>query len=299
MADSASPSASRWYAIDRGSLAAVGIAHIASDRRFVAPLDGNPAVRPRQRTILNSEMAPPSPGWQRIGRFEQMVADSHHLSPMRSRILGVLLGSANHSCSGGNATLRPMWTNETMYRAYQTVQLTRLLDDRIPCRGRDTAESDLEWRNAKGLAEALHSLRIAHDSEKLPCSGVLREVVRDLVELFGGAMGIPDISTSIEPMELASFKRRALVLMAGHLVIQLLFCAFRERCSGQIRVTLDRPNHRLGRLVVGYAHRITPFGPSGGDHGVIDDLASLLESDVSYRAVGGSIGVGVEFPLCL
>jgi hypothetical protein len=93
MADSASPRASRWCAIDRGSLAAVSIAHIASDRRFVAPLDGNPAVRPRQRTILNGEMAPPSPGWRRIGRFEQMVADSHQLSPMRSRILGVLLGS--------------------------------------------------------------------------------------------------------------------------------------------------------------------------------------------------------------
>ena len=297
MADSASPRASRWCAIDRGSLAAVSIAHIASDCRFVAPLDGNPAVRPRQRTILNGEMAPPPPGWRGIGRFEQMVADSHQLSPMRSRILGVLLGSANHSCSGGNAILRPMWANETMYRAYQTVRLTRLLDDRIPCRHRDTAETDFEWRNAKGLAEALHSLRIAHDSEKLPCSGALREVVRDLVELFGGAMGISAISTSIEPMELASFKRRALVLVAGHLVIQFLFCAFRACCSGQILVILDRPSHRLGRLVVGYDHRVAPFGPLDGDHGVIDDLASLLESDVSYRAADGRIGVGVEFPL--
>jgi hypothetical protein len=98
-------------------------------------------------------------------------------------------------------------------------------------------------------------------------------------------------------MELASFKRRALVLVAGHLVIQFLFCAFRACCSGQILVILDRPSHRLGRLVVGYDHRVAPFGPLDGDHGVIDDLASLLESDVSYRAADGRIGVGVEFPL--
>jgi hypothetical protein len=98
-------------------------------------------------------------------------------------------------------------------------------------------------------------------------------------------------------MELASFKRRALVLVAGHLVIQLLFCAFRERCSRHILVALDRPSHRLGRPVVGYDHCVAPFGPLDGDHGVIDDLGSLLESDVSYRAVGGRIGVGVEFPL--
>jgi hypothetical protein len=297
MADSASPRACRWCEIDRGSLAVIGIAHIVLDRRFVAPLDGNPAVRLRQRTIPDNEMAPPSPGWQRIGRFEQVVADSHQLSPMRSRILGVLLGSGKHPCSGGNATLRPMWTNETMYHAYQTVRLTRLLDDRIPCRDRDTAETDIEWRIANGLAEALYSLRIAHDSEKLHCSGVLRNVVWDLVELFGGAMGIPDVSTSIEPMELASFKRHALVLVAGYLVIQLLFCAFRERCSGQILVALDRPSHRLGRLVVGYDHRVAPLGPLDGDQGVVNDLASLLESDVSYRAAGGRIGVGVEFPL--
>jgi hypothetical protein len=49
--------------------------------------------------------------------------------------------------------------------------------------------------------------------------------------------------------------------------------------------------------VVGYDHCVAPFGPLDGDHGVIDDLASLLESDVSYRAADGRIGVGVEFPL--
>jgi hypothetical protein len=225
------------------------------------------------------------------------MKDSQKLSRPRSRILGVLLEAADPEHCGGSSTLQPLWANETMHRAYQMVRLTRLLDDRMPRRDRDPAAIDLEWRIAKDLAEALHSLRIVSDSETVSCSEVLRDVVRDMAELFSGATCIAGISTCIERLGLASFKRRAMVLLAGHLVVELLLRAIRERRSGQIMVTLDRPCRRFGRLAVGYDDHSGLFGPPDEDCGVIDDLASLLECDVTYRAGGGRIVAEVEFPL--
>jgi len=118
------------------------------------------------------------------------------------------------------------------------------------------------------------------------------------VDLFGEAAGIGGISTNIERLELASYKRRALVLMAGHLVIETLLFAGRARRGGRTLVILDRPRPGLGRLAVGYADDVVPFGPLDGSYGVIDDLASLLESDITYRADRGRIVAGIEFSLC-
>jgi hypothetical protein len=117
------------------------------------------------------------------------------------------------------------------------------------------------------------------------------------VELFGETAGVGGISTCIERLELASFKRRALVLMAGHLVIETLLFAVRTGRGGQIVVILDQPDPGFGRLAVGFSDLAVPFGPLDGGHGVIDDLASLLESDIAYRADCGRIVTGVEFSL--
>jgi len=119
------------------------------------------------------------------------------------------------------------------------------------------------------------------------------------VELFGEAAGVTNISTIIERIELSSFKRRALVLMAGHLVIEILLFAARTRCSGQVQVTLDRHDLGLGlgRLAVGFCDCLPPRNPFGTGQGVIDDLADLLASDVIYRWDRGQIVAGVEFSL--
>jgi hypothetical protein len=226
-----------------------------------------------------------------------MVLESLLLSPTRSDILGVLLEAANPAHHGGAAMLRPLWADEAMHRAYQMVRLTRMLDRRTPCDEQSPVDADFERRIAKALAETQLSLRIARDTEKLPCSEVLRDLARDLVDLFGEAAGLGGISTNIERLELASFKRRALVLMAGHLVIESLLFARRARRGGRTLVILDRPGPGLGRLAVGYADDVVPFGPLDGSYGVIDDLASLLESDITYRADRGRIVAGIEFSL--
>ena len=217
---------------------------------------------------------------------------------MRSGILGVLLEAANPACCGGDAVLQPLWVNETMHRAHQMIQLARLLDRCTSCVDYTLAEGDLEWRIAKHLTETLVALRIERDTETVPCSEALRDVTRDLVELFGEASGIGGISTSAERLSLPSFKRRALVLIAGQLVVEaLLVASRRRRRDGQITVVLDRSSCGFGRLAVGYTDSLVTFDPRGGNCGVIDDLASLLETDVVYRTGGRRMIAEVEFPL--
>ncbi len=226
-----------------------------------------------------------------------MVTDARRLSPMRSRILGILLEAVNPAYCGGDEVLWPLWANETMHRAHQMIRLTRMLDRGTSCAEYTTAESDLELGIAKDLAATLISLRIAYDTEMVPCSEGLREVARNLVELFGEVAGIGGISTSAERLRLPSFKRRALTLLAGQLVVEALLCAFRKRRNGQIIVALDRSSRGFGRRAVGYSDCLVTFGPRSDSRGVIDDLASLLETDVVYRADRRRMVAEVEFPL--
>jgi hypothetical protein len=281
--------------VGRYTRAAYDSDQIVGVRGVVEPSEGDAVGGPPRHSSAGT-VIPLTPRLGRIGRFEQMARDSQLLSPMRSRILGGLLRAANVSLCGGSAILRPLWANEAMHRAHQMVRLTRLLDSRAPRGGADSPESDLEWRIAQSLAATLLSLRIIRDTEKLPCSGALRDVVRDLVELFADAAGIDGIVTSIERLELASFKRRALVLMAGHLVIDTLF-ATRDRRGGQVVVVLDRPTPGIGRLAVSRNHQVVRFGPLDGSLGVTEDLASLLESEIMHRADGERIVSVVEFPV--
>lgn len=300
MANNASSHAIHRPAMDQHVAGQFSIDKIAREPRFVEPSNGDAVIGSRRQTVPATTLELLSSPSRHIGRLERMAMQAHLLSPLRSRILGVLLEAANLTCCGGNAILRPLWANESMHRAYQMVRLTRMLDGSTP-RGEhgpgEAAAADLEWRIAKALAEAQLSLRIARDTEQVSCSEALRDVVRYLVELFGEATGIFDISTSVERLELASFKRRALVLLAGHLVIEVLLLAGRVRRGGRALVILDRPGPARGRLAVGYDDDIVHFGPLNGVDGVIDDLASLLESDITYRAEGGRIVAGVEFSL--
>jgi hypothetical protein len=85
--------------------------------------------------------------------------------------------------------------------------------------------------------------------------------------------------------------------MTSHLVVEVLLFALREQRGGHVMVVLDRSCDGLGRLSVGYDDHLVPFGPLDASHCVLDDLASLLESDVIYRADRCRIAAGVEFPL--
>jgi two-component sensor histidine kinase len=63
---------------------------------------------------------------------------------------------------------------------------------------------------------------------------VLREIVRDLVTLFGPTAGDIELHLNIERVALAAYRRRALVLAASELVINALLHAFKGRSGGLI-----------------------------------------------------------------
>lgn len=261
-----------------------------TSRAPALPRHGGGDVAPRCATITRG----PKP----VSSIETMVAALDYLSPARARILGRLLIATQPGSCGGNNILQPIWANEMMDRAYQMVRLTRLLDNRVPRSDNDPVDDSLEWRITSNLTDTLCALRIRKDDEALPCSDLLRDTVRDLVELFGEAVGVTGISTCIDRLDLPAFKRRALVLMASHLVVDILLHAAREHRSPQLLVTLDQPRCGTARLSVGYDDRAVPFGPLDGTYGVIDDLASLLETDIVYRADRlGRFVTGMDFPL--
>jgi hypothetical protein len=219
------------------------------------------------------------------------------LSPARSRLLGLLLHAADPATCGGPAVLRPIWANETMSRAYQMVRLTRQLDCRLPVANSDAIECMLEHRLAQAIADALLSLHIDRDGDPLPCSEILRSVVRNLVELFGPVAGKIAITTAIDRLELSAFRRRALILLASHLVIRTLLHAFWQSRSGRILVTLEQPTAALGRLTIGHDDEVIRLGPLEQNDGVTDDLGDLLESELEYRKdERGKMGASIEFP---
>jgi two-component sensor histidine kinase len=89
---------------------------------------------------------------------------------------------------------------------------------------------------AHDVANQLRSLDLGSDTADAPCSDLLRDVVADLVALFGGG-GDADrviLATQIEPLHLPPYKRRALVLATLELVMNGLLHAFPRREFGRI-----------------------------------------------------------------
>lgn len=231
-----------------------------------------------------------------LSQIESMMLAMDRMSPARARLLTMLLRSTEPGSCGDGQLLQPIWADEMICRADRTIRLIQLLEDRVPCDG-GTADG-LESRIAINLADTLCALRIERDDEARPCSVLLRHAARDLAELFGDAAGIIGISTGIERLELPAFKRRALVLMASRLLSDILLYVARERHSPLLLVTLDRPRRGIARLSIGYEDRPGLFGPIDGSDSVTDDLASLLETAIIYRADRlGRFTIGMDIPL--
>jgi len=219
-------------------------------------------------------------------RLEMMAALSEIASPRLGPMLGVLLDAAHRSHSGGRAVLRPLWAEEAMHRACNILHLVTQLHQMTGPRLQDDVAFRLESGLATDLAALFRALDIRQDDEELPCSHVLRGVVRNLVALFGSGVARIVIRTDIERLSLPAYKRRALVLAASELVINALRHGFAGRRDGRIEVTLRLVGTARACLTVtddGVGFRKSrpsrQFGIAGG-------LADLLEADLVYRQVG-------------
>jgi two-component sensor histidine kinase len=218
--------------------------------------------------------------------------------PSHADILGPLLDPVCPEQWGGRPVLWPLWANEAVHRGYVMVRLNATLLDRSRPSRDTTLGRQVDARIASGLAGLYRSLAIAKDADKLPCSRVLRDVVLNLVELFGAPSGRVSIGTQVERVSLPSYQRRALVLAASELVCNALLHAFCGRPGGHIEVELQIFGASRGRLAVTDDGCGMPGSMPRNRLQIGRDLASLLEADIGYRAAasGGTVAE-IEFPM--
>jgi two-component sensor histidine kinase len=211
-----------------------------------------------------------------MSRFEIIAARSAALSPRTGRMLGVLLDATRLPDCAEDAAPDPLWTDDAMNRACNMAILVAQLQHRTG------AGTDAD-RLAAELAGLYRALDVGQDDQELPCSAVLKGVVRTLLALFGPAAGRGLIETDIEPLSLPAAKRRALVLAASDLVVDALRHGIAGNSDGPIKVTL----RTIGRARAGLRIDDDSIGfrenHPDRQSGIAGRLAAVLEAELIYR----------------
>jgi two-component sensor histidine kinase len=202
----------------------------------------------------------------------------------RTEVLCRLLEPIHPVAWGGCRVLWPLWADEMVHRTYVTIHLTALLMSRLRLEHDAPMRFALDYRVASNLAAAIGELVIVHDNERLPCSAVLRGIARNLVELFGPVAGNIGITTRIEPLQLAAFKRRALALLAVELISEALVNAFEGRDDEPIEVQLTQISRSRARLTVMSSGSNQAASVPQTCQPIGRDLASLLEAEIVYES---------------
>jgi hypothetical protein len=216
----------------------------------------------------------------------------------RQELLAFLLDATLPGAHRGRPVLWPLWANEAMQRAYGLVRLVARLEQNVPFRTCDLAAARAECRLACELAATFRALDVADDEQVLPCSDLLRTLVRDLVELFSPIAGGVNVRTSIEPLLLPVYKRRALVLAGYALVTDVLGSELSHRGGGEVTVGLSRVTKARALLRVVDSGRSVRGDDCIRPSEVVVDLAALLESDPVYRiGAAGGMAVEIVFPV--
>ncbi len=255
------------------------------DRIAPAPRHGGRQFRATAEAGDNRNFAP--------SRASQFAIDAVR----RNEILSRLLDPISPAAWGGRPVLWPLWADEMLHRTYVMVQLAASLITRSPSRDESLIACQLESAVASNLAMGLRELMVVHDNHYVPCSAGLRSATRNLVELFGPAAGLVTIGTSIEPLLLPEYKRRALVLLAVDLVSNALLHGFHRQAAGHIEVMLNPVTAGFTRLVVKHNGEATPAVFPHACHRTSRDIADLLEAELTEGAEGiACIATEIVFP---
>lgn len=208
----------------------------------------------------------------------------------RSAMLATLFEAASPVSCHSRASLRPMWAEEAMHRASNMLELVLKLEAQS-WTALAPASLEPEAALASTLAALFGALDITDDDAVAPTTGLLRDMVMTLVELFGPTVGQVSIVTNMQGLTLSAYRRRALVLAATELVTATLQDAFRGRSGGRIAAHLDCSADGHARFVLeddGPGPRI-PRGECGQD--VVSGLAGILDADLVVRrsSLGGTL----------
>jgi hypothetical protein len=216
----------------------------------------------------------------------------------RTEMLFRLLEPIGPAAWGGRPVLWPLWADEMVHRTYVTVQLTALLMSKLRLAPDVPMRCELDYKVASCLAAAIRELVIVNDNERLPCSALLRSIVRNFAELFGPVVGHIRIATNIEPLQLAAFKRRALALVLVGILSDVLLNPFCGQDDGHLEVQLAHVSPSRARLMVKNSGRNQLVSIPHGGNPIGHDLASLLEAEIVYGIAGfDCTAAQIDFPV--
>ena len=141
-----------------------------------APVSGDGDIASVDRIQVNHQRS----SFQQIIELDRAVT-----SRSMAKLLAVLLPSAIPDSSGWSEVLRPLWAEEAMHRSYSFLTLALALHQRPRREPGRSLTCNTELCLAPDLAALYRSLATGPERQVVPCSPVLRDVVRNLVALFG------------------------------------------------------------------------------------------------------------------
>jgi hypothetical protein len=251
-------------------------ATVAANLAFVDRID----VLPFVSTVAPRPMQDRAPGLTRL------MEAADRLTGPRAGILSQLLRATCAPVQAPRSPLRPIWALENFARTRVMIRLLSALD-RLRKNGDPHMLSlDMERDAADRLSAGLSLVRDLSAATPVPCSSLLRHVVRDLVELFGPTVGEMLIATQVEPVSLSNVKRRALLLAACNLLLQALANGFAGRRSGTLLVSLHRVSSAAMRLTVADDGSVSTRDRSSESIEALDDLVAILEGRMFHQRDG-------------
>lgn len=227
-----------------------------------------------------------------MSRFELLAVCASQISPTHRDLLDVLLQASRVRRMGGPERLAALWAEEAMHRALTLMRLIGVRD-RCARRGGDAPAV----AQARVLASLYQQLDLGPDRRLVPCGRLLGHVTTALGALFGAGAAELRVTTRVDDLLLPPYRRRALVLLGGTLVMNALRHGFRGRSHGEIVVRLSlTPAGQANLLVVDDGVGV-PQGHAVEPHGVVQSLVDVLDGSVCCRVRGlRGTAVAVDFP---
>jgi two-component sensor histidine kinase len=265
------------------------------DRINVLPSGSSGLDVRQERSARDSAWDIPDARPQGLARMAEAAG---RLKGQRAAILYQLLHATSAPPQNEGSPLRPIWAFENFARAKVMIRLLSSLD-RLRKNGSPHMLSlEVERDTAARLSTGLGLLQDLSSVHPVPCSGLLRHVVRDLVELFGPTIGEVSVATRIEPITMTGIRRRAVVLAVCNLVLNSIADGFPGRSRGALLVSLQRINRAQVRLTVADNGCASDRDYTEESWEAVDDLVAILGGRL-FRQRDGFGGAITELTLSM
>jgi hypothetical protein len=221
----------------------------------------------------------------------------------RSALTSLLFRSTFPVHAGDVPALQPIFAAEAMSRARTMFGLVLLLEEKS-WSGDEPWYPDaspltlrLELTLAQNIVSLFDRLGLEGGHDARPCDTLLGGILSGFIALFGPGIGRPSLELEADPVPLAGYKRRALVLAAAQLVNQAMLHNLPRPHHGQFRAILRTRADGKGEFILEHDGRNVELVPPGDPCSGLGAMAALLEAEMVCRrsATGGHV-VELRFP---